>query len=208
MKPDLIMDSQDLAEFEALDDDESQDLSDLTATKAAHPETMDFHVQMRGYTMRDFEAMVVNAAAHQLIGGRTFKAEIEAKASEIANAKLDARLNEALRDVMGMTVAQRGKEPVTLGQQIGMEAKDYLTQPVDREGKPVTDSWGRSSSQPRISHIVGGFVRQHFAKEITEAMTAMRSEIAAAVAKQLSATIEAERARVAEALGFEIKRSR
>ena len=202
---DLIMDSGNLAEIEGLDASEDNDLSDLTATKTEATETMDFHVQMRGYTMRDFEAMVINAAAHQLMQGRTFKSEIEAKAIEIASSKVNARLNDVLKDVMQMTVATRGKEPVTLGQMIGMEAKDYLTASVKSDGSP-SDGWGQSA--PRIVYLVREFAKQHFASEIKAAMGTLIADMKAALEKQLTAAIDEERRKIADALGYEIKKSR
>ena len=207
MANDLIMDSGNLAEITGHGTDEDEALSDLTATKSADPDTMDFHVQMRGYTMRDFETMVVHAAAQQLMGGRTFKAEIEAKAVEIASAKMNARLTDALKDVMGMTVSKRGAEPVTLGQMIGMEAKDYLTQPVGRDGKPNTDSWG-SRGTPRIAYLVQQFVADHFAKEIKAGMEAMLAEVKAHAKAKLDQTIQAERERILASLGYEITAKR
>ncbi|MCA2013487.1 hypothetical protein LCM17_18495 [Cereibacter sphaeroides] len=203
-----IIDSGNIQEIEGLGIDESDDLSDLTATTEKDPQTMDFHVQMRGYTMRDFETMVVHAAAQQLLGGRNFQRQIEEAAIAIASQKVDQQIGVALRDVMGMTVTTRGKEAITLGQMIGMEAKDYLTQQVDGQGKVVTDSWGRSSSKPRVSFLVGQFVREHFAKEIEAAMKVLRDEIAAGVSAQITAAVESERKKIADAIGFEIKRIR
>lgn len=204
----LIMDSGNLAE--ALDmrlDDEGEDLSDLTGTKSADPETMDFHVQMRGYTMRDFEQMVVHAAAHQLVGGRTFKSEIEAKVSEIANSKLNSKLSDVMKDVMTMTVIKRGSENITLGQMIGMEAKDYLTQKVGGDGKP-SDGWSSRDAKPRVEWLVQKFVQDHFAKEIKAAMDSMMSEIRGQMKLQLDQIIQAERARLLASLGHEVNAKR
>lgn len=203
---DLITDSADIVEIDDIDADE--EFSDLTATKEADASTMDFHVQMRGYTMRDFETMVVHAAAQQLTQGLNFKSLIEEKAFEIAGAKVNRQLSEALKDVMGITVTTRGKETITIGQMIGMEAKDYLTQKVDRKGNVISDAWSSSNHMPRIAFLVGEFVRQHFAKEIEDAMKALRAEISAAVSAQISDAVEAERKKIADAIGFEIQRKR
>jgi hypothetical protein len=200
---DLIIDSGDIAELEGFPDGEESPGSDLTATKAADPQTMDFYIQMRGYTMRDFEQMVVHAAAQQLVGSRTFATEIRDKAVEIANSKVNDQLWHAMRDIMQIVAQKRGAEQVTLGQMIGMEAKDYLTQSVNSRGEIDTSGYG-SSRQPRAAYLVAEYVKTHFAKEIKAAMDAMLAELKPAVAAQISAAVEAERKRVAAALGFEL----
>ena len=202
---DTIIDSGNVMEAEGIDDADA-DFADLTATEEADPDTMDFHVQMRGYTMRDFEVMVVHAAATQLVGNRDYRREIEAKAAEIASEKVNDRLNEALKDVMGMTVAKRGQEAVTLGQMIGMEAKDYLTEKVDQSGKPY-DGWGGSAS-PRVQHLAGKFIRETFSKEIETAFKALRDELKSAVEMKMTAVIEDERKKLSSALGYELTKRR
>jgi hypothetical protein len=205
--PDLIIESADIADIEGFPDGGESPGSDLTATKAADPNTMDFHIQMRGYTMSDFEQMVVHAAAQQLVGSRSFATEIRDKAVEIANAKVNEQLSQAMRDVMGIAVQKRGAEQVTLGQMIGMEAKDYLTQPVNGRGEIDTSGYG-SSRQPRAAYLVAEYVKAHFAKEIKAAMDAMLAELKPAVVAQITATVTAERNRVAAALGHEIAAKR
>lgn len=201
----IIMDGQDVAEIQGIGEDE--EFSDITATEKEDPATMDFHIQMRGYTMHDFEAMVVHAAAKQIVGDRKFAREIEAKAVELANEKINSQLSIAMGDVMGITVQKRGAETVTLGQMIGMEGKDYLTQPVDSQGKVDTSTWGRDRT-PRIAFLVTQYVREHFSKEIKAAMDAMQSELRSAIKQQLDATMAAERQRIAKALEVEISAKR
>lgn len=205
---DVIIDSADIVEIEGRLDEQDNPSSDMTATKGADAQTMDFHVQMRGYTMRDFEEMVVHAAASQLLGSRTFAAEIRDKAVEIANGKINDQLSHAMRDIMGITVQSRGKDPVTLGQMIGMEAKDYLTQPVNGRGEIDTSGYHSGGRQPRVAWLVSEYVKVNFAKEIKAAMDAMLSELKPMVAAQIAATVEAERSRVIAALGYEISAKR
>lgn len=205
---DLIMDSGNLMEIGGPDiPEDGEDLADMTATKSEDPTTMDFHIQMRGYTMRDFETMVIAAAAQQLIGGRTFKKEIEAAVMAQADKRLNNQVGKAMSDVMGMAVTTRGKEVLTLGQMIGMEAKDYLTQPVNAKGEIETGAWGRDLT-PRAAWLVQQYVRQHFAKEIKAALDGMVTELRAQIKSQLDAAIAAERARVLDALAIEAKRVR
>ena len=204
---DLIMDSGNLAEILGLED-EAEDLANLTATNNEDPDTMDFHVQMRGYTMRDFETMVVNAAAHQILAGRTFKGEIQAEAIRQANEKLNGEVTVALRDVMKITVMQRGKESVTLAQMIGLEAKDYLTALVNaRDGSPITDHWS-NNGVPRIQFLAAQIVQQQFKAMLDSAAKDLKKELENAVGHQIREAIEAKRVEIAKAIGYQIEARR
>jgi len=195
----VLIDSANVAEIEGYDDE--TEISDLSATKQEAADTMDFHVQMR-----DFESLVIHAAAQQLISGRDFKSGIQARAIEIANEKMNAQLMDTLGDVMKITVSTRGKDVVTLGQMVGMEAKDYLTAMVKSDGEPVTAYYDKG--QPRVAWLVGQYVKKHFAAEIKTAMDGMTADIRTAISAQITNAIDAERKRVSEALGYEIKKSR
>tara|TARA_R110000868_G_scaffold237132_9_gene491641 strand:+ start:41507 stop:42139 length:633 start_codon:yes stop_codon:yes gene_type:complete len=204
-----IIESSDVMEAEGIDlDNEDHDFSDLTATEEADPQTMDFHIQMRGYTMRDFETMVIHAAASQLINGRTFQTEIKEEASRIATEKVDSELAKATKDVMSIVVTKRGKEEVTLSQMIGMEAKDYLTLSVDpHDGKPSSGSWG-GREVPRVQYLAGKYLRDHFTKEIDGALSGLISEVKSEISRKIDAAISAEREKVAKAIGYEITTKR
>ncbi|MBT9385503.1 hypothetical protein KM176_16635 [Pseudooceanicola sp. CBS1P-1] len=202
-----IIDSADLMEVDDVNIDE-ESFADLTATKQADPSTMDFYVQMRGYTMSDFETMVVHAAAAQLISGRNFQREIKEEAAVIATNKVTAELEKATKDVMSIVVSKRGKEDVTLSQMIGMEAKDYLTQLVDPySGEPKTDNWG-ARNIPRVQYLAGKYLRDHFKGQIDGALKDLISEVRAEISKQIAAAIAAEREKFAQAIGYEIKKTR
>jgi len=203
-----IMEIADIADIEGLDVDETSDFADLTATTGADRTTMDFHVQMRGYTMRDFESMVVHAAAQQLVGGRTFSKEIKEEAAAIASAKVTDQLSFALKDVMSLTVMKRGSEDVSLREMIGMEAKTYLTEIVGSDGKPVTDSWGRRDGVPRVQHLAAVYLRDAFKKEIEQAFKDIREELKSAISGKIESAIAEERKKIADALGHEIKKMR
>jgi hypothetical protein len=199
-----IIDSADVAEIDGYE--EGEEIADLSATKEAAADTMDFHVQMRSYTMRDFESLVIHAAAQQLLSGRDFKSGIQARAIEIANEKMNAQLMDTLGDVMKITVSMRGNEVVTLGQMIGMEAKDYLTTQVKSDGTQGSGYYDKT--EPRIAWLVGQYVKKHFASEIKAAMDGVVADVRAAISAQIDKTISAERSRMADALGFEIKKPR
>lgn len=202
------MDSGNIAELEELDCQEAEDLADLTATETEKPNTMDFHVQMNGYTMADFENMVVNAAARQLLGGRTFQADIKEKVNEIASSKLNDRLTAELKDLMNITVMKRGSEDISLRQMIGMEAKDYLTETVNSNGKTTTDSWERRNGLTRLQWIASNVFREAFKKELEQAFKDLRTELASAIQNKIKTAIDEQRKQVADALGFELTRLR
>ncbi|MBC22312.1 MAG: hypothetical protein CMJ32_00140 [Phycisphaerae bacterium] len=202
-----IIDSGKIMEAEGMTDPEDE-FADMTATTEPDEGTMNFHVQMRGYTMSDFETMVVHAAATQLLGGRSFQSEIKAEAANIASEKVSRELSTAMKDVMSLTVAKRGNEDVTLSKMIGMEAKDYLTQLVDGQGKPTSGGWGHPDGVPRVQYLAGQYLRENFAKEITEALKAARDDVKAEVSRKIDAAISEERKKIADALGYELKKSR
>jgi hypothetical protein len=201
---DLIMDSGNVAENTGFE--EAEDFADLTATTTADPQTMDFHIQMRGYTMRDFETMVVQAAAQQLVAGRTFKSEIQAEAIRQANEKLNSEVTDALRDVMKITVMQRGKDTISLAQMIGLEAKDYLTASVRPNTGEPADGW--SDSVPRIQFLAKQVFEQQFKAMLEAAAKELKSELAAAVSAHIQRAIDDKRAEIAKAVGYEITNRR
>lgn len=192
---DAIIETEDVAEIEGITAEDG--IEDLTATKDEDQTTMDFHVQMRGYTMRDFESLVVHAAAQQLLQGVTFKRQI----SDEVKAHADMRLNAEIGAVIS-----RGSENVTLAQMIGMESRAYLAQMVDGDGKADSGGWGKRVS--RLEWLAERALRDLFKKEIDAAFASLKSELSAAVSKQIEAAVNAQRNSIADALGYEIKKSR
>ena len=201
-----IIDTMNVAEIEGLDEDDNELSSDMTATHEADKTTMDFHIQMRSYTMRDFEQMVVHAAAQQLLRGHSFKSEIAAEVKAQADKRLNAEIGAVMADAMKTTIISRGSENVTLAQMIGMESRAYLTQPVDDQGRHGSDGWGTKT--PRLEWLAKKALRDMFKAELDAAFAALKSELSAAVSKQIEAAINERRESIATAIGYEIRKAR
>ena len=199
-----IIETADVAEIEGITAEDG--IENMSATKSEDQTTMDFHVQMRGYTMRDFESLVVHAAAQQLLQGVTFKKQISDEVKAHADKRLNVEIGAVMSDVMKTTVISRGSENVTLAQMIGMESRAYLTQMVDGDGKADSSNYGKKMS--RLEWLAQKALRDLFKKEIDAAFALLKTELSVAVSKQIEAAINAQRASIADALGYEIKKSR
>lgn len=184
--------------------DEDNVSEHMEASTQSDPDAkIEFHVQMRSWTQRDMEDLIIEAAARQLVGARGRETQI-AKAVEDAailqiTAKADEKLASVATDILDQPVTPTfgAKEPVTLRDFLGLYAKDYLTQKVDREGRPSTSGY---DSQPRMIHLIERVMDRKFKAEIEKATNAAIVEIQTAVRDQHKALLAAETARIRDAI--------
>lgn len=206
--PDII-DTADIAneQFESGERDEDSELT--TSAIASHEEKpggISFHVQMRDWTVNDMEELVVEAAA-RLIVGRTSDNKlsrlIEERALALITERADARLSSVASDVLGTTLTPKGydqKNPVTIGETIGMLGREYLEQLVGRDGKPATEYYDRQHGTKRLEYIVRTYMDQKFANEIKAATDAVIYQIRTEIKGRHERMLAAEKARITEAL--------
>lgn len=201
-----IVNTEDLAE-DGWEGEESEIQSDLTATYEAEGKGIEFHVSMRDYTMRDMEALIVEAAALMLVGkhGQNDLAKkIEERAIAVITQKADEAVAKIAADILDQPVTPKytyskpDAQPVTMRELIGLTGREYLTAQVEYDGKPATGSSYRSKA--RIQHIVETMMAHKFQKEIESATYATIREIEAAVKAKHEATLAAEKTRIREAL--------
>lgn len=180
--------------------------NNLVATKAAEGQGIEFHVSMRGHTLEDMEALIVEAAAQLIVGKRNERElarSIEARCIELVNAKATAKLETITAEIIDMPVTPQwatDKKPVTMREMIGLYGREFLMEMVGRDGKPVTDHWGRSDQRARITHLVEKAMDAKFKAEIERSTNAVVTEIKAAIKAQHDAMLAAEKARFMEAL--------
>lgn len=201
-----ILNTHDIAQQEWDGHSEPSDVETaMVATKEAEGRGIEFHVSMRSYTQHDMEALIVEAAAVQIVGkfGNSQMAKaIEAKCIELTNAKASTALEKVTAEIIDqpLTPSFGDKKPVTMREFIGLTGREYLAERVDRDGKPYSGGWGSNNSLSRIELIVGQFMQRQFKSEIEKATNAAISEIQAGIKAQHQAFLEAEKARVREAL--------
>lgn len=204
-----ILDAGNLAEALGRGDEYDQ-TSDLTSTHEPESQGMSFHVQMNGYTLGDFEEMVVRTAADLLLNSgandNRLKKIVEERAIAMIGAKTDAHLDLVSTQVMNQQMMAGGKDALTIAEYIGLVGRDYLTTPVDRDGNPAK-GWADKGT-PRIERIVATVMDKKFKSEIADGLSALTKELKAMAATKLDALIAEERERVAQALGYEIKKTR
>lgn len=209
--PDPIIDTDELAEIEADGEwsDEEQEISDIAATKQATGDNMEFHVQMRGYTLTDMENLIVSAAARQLLGANNstkLAKDIQDRCVEITRKHADEALSKVTAEIIDQPIMPSfgSKEPVTMREFIGLCGREYLTEWVDRSGRPSNDHWatGRTS---RAAFIAQQHLEKTFEKEIKAATAAVISEIRNTVKRSHEKFIEDEKARVLEAINNSLK---
>jgi hypothetical protein len=180
--------------------------NDIVSTKEAEGKGIEFHVSMRDHTFRDMEALIVEAAA-QLIVGKRGERElarlIEAKCVEMVNAKATAKLETITAEIIDLPMTPQwatDKKPVTMREMLGLYGREFLMEMVGRDGKPVTDHWGRNDQRARITHLVEKAMDAKFKAEIEKSTNAVVAEIKAAILSRHNAMLAAEKARFMEAL--------
>lgn len=201
--PNEILNTADLTEQVWDGESEPSELeTDMVALKEPEGHGMEFHVQMRGYTLRDMDELIISAAAAQIMGSRNDREMaklIEAKCIEQITAKADAALAKVTAEVIDqpITPSYGDKKPVTMREFLGLYGREYLTQRVGSDGKPSTDSYHAKS---RMEYLVGQYMTAAFKREIEQATNAAIREIQAAIKAQHDAMLEAEKARLRDAL--------
>ncbi len=206
-EPNEILNTSDLAlaEFDA-GGSSFEDLADAPQLNATHePEPgISFHVQMQGYTKAAMDDLIVEVAARQLVGGRSSQLAklIETRCIQLVTVQADEKLATVVKDIIDqpLTPSFGDKKPVTMREFIGLTGREYLTERVGNDGKPVTDSWGRTNSQTRIEWLVSSAMQREFKKQIEAATSAVISEVQKAIREQHAAFLEAEKKRFREAL--------
>lgn len=205
-----ITSTAEMAEQEWDGGSEPEDVrSDMVATKEAEYRGIEFHVSMRDYTLRDMEELIVEAAARTLVGrhnDRELAKKIEAKCVELISDKADKALASVTSEIIDQPLtpqyAHLGKDakPVTMRELLGLYGREYLTASVGTDGKPAGSGGYGYHNKPRIQYLVEHFLDVKFKREIEQATNAAIREIQAGVAARHNEMLEAEKARIREAL--------
>lgn len=179
--------------------------TDAVATREPEGRGIEFTVSMRDYTQRDMEALIVEAAAALIVGRhneRQLAQIVEAKCIEQITAMADKALGSITTEIIDQPLTPRfgDKKPVTMREFIGLTGREYLTERVNREGKPTTSTWGSSDTYTRIELLVSQCIQRAFKQEIEKATNAAITEIQQAIKAQHAEFLAAEKARVREAL--------
>ena len=207
-EPNEITDTADIAERNWDGESEPDDKgADLSATHKPTEDRIQFHVQMRGYTMREMDNLIIEAAAQLIVGkhnDRAIAKAIEDKCVELINAKATKALDAVTADIIEQPITPNwgDKKPVTMREMIGLYGREFLETTVDRDGKPSRDTYSRTQS--RISYLVERYLDRKFQAEIEKAtmtaMSAVHREIKARHEKVLAAELERLRTALAKAL--------
>lgn len=198
-----IIDDEDM---QAMEEHEDEFESDMAATEKSTGDKMEFHVQMRGYTQRDMEALVVEAAARMLVGHRNetqLSRQIEARCIELIQETADKKLASVTAEIMDQPITPRfassKQEPVTMREFIGLTGREYLAERVGGDGKVTSDGWARTTTT-RLQWIVEDAVRRDFKRDIEKATSTAISEVQKEIKDQHAALIDAEKKRFREAI--------
>jgi hypothetical protein len=202
----IIIDTSEVAEMVGFDEDEAP-RENLEVTQKSDPEAkIEFHVQMRSWTITDMEQLVIEAAARQLVGRNASEGELAKAVQDAAirqiTAKADAKMATVSEQIIDQPVmaGPGSKEPVTMREMIGLYAKEYLTEIVGPDGKISTDYYGRQSGKARMVWIVERALDAKFKDEITKATNAAIREIQTEIRAQHIAVVQAETGRIRAAI--------
>lgn len=182
--------------------------SSMEARKEAEGNGIEFHVAMTNWTMRDMGELIVQAAANQIVGkfgNERLAKDIEAKTIALVTQKADERLALVTTEIINQPLIPKytyGKpeaDPITMREFIGLTGRDYLAQMVDpHTGKPAERSSYNSTT--RMQYIVQKCMEAAFKKEVEAATNELIREVRTKVEAQHKAFIEAEKARLREAI--------
>jgi len=179
--------------------------TNIVATTEPEGKGIEFNVSMRSYTMRDMEALIVEAAAAQMVGkfgNDRLAKEIEAKTISLVSDKANRALETVSAAIIDQPLTPRYpfmKEkdaPVTMREFIGLTGQAFLTAKVGYNGEPTADYQAKS----RIQHLVEKYMDVKFKREIEQATNAAISEIQKHIKANHQALLAAEKKRFAEAL--------
>jgi hypothetical protein len=180
--------------------------TDMVATHAGEGKGIEFHVSMRDYTLRDMEALIVEAAAIQIVGKRgdnRLAKLIEERCIALTTEKVDRHLAQVTADIIEQPIIPKfpfikpDEKPMTIREFIGLTGRAYLTEAVDSSGKPTTD---RHYSKSRMQHLVQAAMAVSFKKEIEKETSALVVEIQNRIRAEHKALLEAEKVRFRDAL--------
>lgn len=200
----IIFDAGNLAE--EIDDTFETETADLTSSHEPTPSGMNFTVKMDGYTLGNFEQMVVETAARILLDSGAhddrLKKIVEDRAISMITAKVDDKLLGVTAEIINQPMMKAGKDALSIGEYIQLVGRDYLTANVDSEGRPITRYY--NNGQPRIQRLVNTMIDASFKKAIQGELSVITNELRKAAAAQVEAVVEEERLRLRTALAREV----
>ncbi len=198
-----ILESADLDEMDGFAEDAAPRES-LSATTESDPKAkLEFHVQMRDWTIRDMEEMIVEASARQIVGmsGETALAKkIQDRVVELTTQRLDEKLSGVTADILSQPVMTPGygaQKAVTMAEYIGLTSAAYLAEMVGSDGKPTTSSYNR---QTRAQYLVEQAMQVKFKREIQAMTDACISEVQMAIRARHAVLLATEKKRLLDAL--------
>lgn len=179
----------------------------MVATVEPENKGIEFHVSMRGYTLSDMDNLIIEAAARQLLGRRSdtqLAKAIEEKCIQLTDKRILDRLSTITAEIINQPLIPEvygKKEPVTMGDFIGLTAREYLSKPVEYNGEDSNPKDYTYNKRPtRMQWLVEKFMNAAFKKEIEATTNVAIKEIQSQLAAEHKAIIDAEKQRFADAL--------
>lgn len=188
-----------------IDGDPIEPVEELSATIESDPSSqVEFHVQMRDWTIRNMEKMIVEAAARIIVGrhgDNQLARQIEARCVELITEKIDSHLIDVTDSIIDepLTPSFNDKKPITMREFIGLYPHEYLRQRVDSSGNPSPGGWNPGSKQ-RVEYLVERALDAKFKRDIDAATASAITAIQASIKEQHKAVLDEQKARLAAAM--------
>lgn len=182
-------------------------------------------LQELGFTKEEIEHKVVERIADQLLTEYAYDSDTGAsephdtrltqKFHEIIKKHVDRQLNKLAEEyivphvrelIEGVTLQMTNQwgekigKPQTFIEYLTASAQSYLSQPVDYEGKPTTDSGYGRNTQTRLVHLV----HHHLHYSIDNAMKDAVEQVKKAIQPALQKTCELKLNEIASSLKVSI----
>jgi CRISPR/Cas system-associated endoribonuclease Cas2 len=185
-------------------DIDAYDDTAMVATTEATGEGIEFHVAMKGYTLRDMESLIINAAALQLIGKMETRLAkmIEEKCIELIDDKLTSALGKITTEILDQPITPSfgDKSPVTMREFMGLYGREYLTQHVGSDGSRFKPSSWSSTGTPRIEYLAARVIDSKFKAEIESAQRESIKEVQTSMKKHMQDCISEQKGKFLKAL--------
>lgn len=145
-----------------------------------------FSISVETFDTSTFYTDMVNSAVQQVLGRpgyseNALQKQVREAVAVLVRERIDAAIAAEVEALVSKPIQKFDTfgnpvgAPVSVEEIVRLGAQQFLTEPVDRDGKPVRDSYTTKDS--RIGWMVKKIVVQGLAKDIEEHAKAARAEV-------------------------------
>ncbi|MBK3776333.1 hypothetical protein GAY31_19625 [Azospirillum brasilense] len=134
------------------------------------------------------QALVVEQAVAGLVSRLCANTMLRDAVKSAAERAIEKQIDEAIQPVLNDLLStvtltktnewgEKKGEPMTIREFAAKTVMDSLNELVDYQGKPITDSYSRSSAKRRYVHIVEQMCSAEVRQEVAKAATSLKANV-------------------------------